>query len=897
MQPQGDAATELSTSYMRPRTRSQTKAARARPTSKRKGSGDDNLKLPRPTKLPRTDSSEDVSDYCRDTPSYYACNSSSEVPRSMLVSFRVAPSPFQMYDGASRTSSVTDATYLDTQRFVASGPEPMFEYSWRVMFKKAYTPTEETGSPVITPQSTVCAVACLSGANSPSTSLSVPPPSRRTNKRADENVPPVSLTPLSQLVDISGRSTPRNAAKADPLPLHPLANTQSGLPLAIKRHSPSLGFQHVVGSTRGEEYLTNSTARLSASRSWPLPVNSPTSLLSSRLPPTSVPALPCSALVSMSRGLPLRSDSALRTSNPPQVERPVQSSQGRTKGLPISFPKVRSQPGYSPGSPITSPYFPLHLPPPPSLTSYPTHQSGSPPNFPRVSGVHNRSVPHLHHATVDHLTPHTTGISRAFSDLPYRSFPPTGFHPIPESLATSSPRSTEQSTASVSMPWCTLFDNLKQGKGGSEQGKKRRRTTAVFHESTEDLPCAQSSAIDVNNDEDEEEKVHPCPLCPRNFSLPNSLAIHLKWHWGASTLEWKRGIMKNGKGLEKALSDAEERRRHASTAQAGQQEIDNSAPPSPLSPSLSTGASPNDCTTQPPVIKEDESQDTSILDSTYPFAMPVFSQSSFNIFDLPFCASSDASMFEFDNSTGVLPPDMMGSFLFPELALLPGEGAPSTLNAPDASTAPLCEFGGEMMNLPLEHEYGSAVDTAIAAEDVESGSSSLWSPDLFGCDEDVDEDRDAEGEEDLEDLFGAQEGFEAYVGTERLGNQGADYEISPATTHEGADHVRSTLRTSDQRIVASSQDVLTDNCTRRDRSTRASLEDGGRPVAVHAPRLTPLDLPPQQLGDHNDHSSSAQENTSDEERELLAALAPLSDLIALPSPPSELDVLHQLSLS
>ncbi|EJF59533.1 hypothetical protein DICSQDRAFT_181878 [Dichomitus squalens LYAD-421 SS1] len=752
LQPQGDAATELSTSYMRPRTRSQTKAARSRPTSKRKGSGDDNLKLPRPTKLPRTDSSEDVSDYCRDTPSDYACNSSSEVPRSMLVSFRVAPSPFQMYDGASRTSSVTDATYLDTQRFVASGPEPMFEYSWRVMFKKAYTPTEETGSPVITPQSTVCAVACLSGANSPSTSLSVPPPSRRTNKRADENVPPVSLTPLSQLVDISGRSTPRNAAKADPFPLHPLANTQSGLPLAIKRHSPSLGFQHVVGSTWSEEYLTNSTARLSASR-----------------------------------------------------------------------------------------------------------------------------------------------IPRAFSDLPYGSFPPTGFHPIPESLATSSPPSTEQSTASVSMPWCTLFDNLKQGKGDSEQGKKRRRTTAVVHESTEDLPCAQSSAIDVNNDEDE-EMVHPCPLCPRNFSLPNSLAIHLKWHWGASTLEWKRGIMKNGKGLEKALSEAEERRRHASTAQAGQQEIDNSAPPSPLSPSLPTCASPDDRTTRPPVIKEDESQDTSILDSTYPFAMPVFSQSSFNIFDLPFCASSDASMFEFDDSTGVLPPDMMGSFLFPELALLPGEGAPSTLNAADASTAPLCEFGGEMMNLTLEHEYGSAVDTPIAAEDVESGSSSLWSPDLFGCDEDVDEDRDAEGEEDLEDLFGAQEGFEAYVGTERLGNQGADYEIAPATTHEGADHVRSTLRISDQRIVASSQDVLTDNCTRRDRSTRASLEDGGRPVAVHAPRLTPLDLPPPQLGDHNDDSGSA-EHINDEERELLAALAPLSDLIALPSPPSELDVLDQLSLS
>ena len=34
---------------------------------------------------------------------------------------------------------------------------------------------------------------------------------------------------------------------------------------------------------------------------------------------------------------------------------------------------------------------------------------------------------------------------------------------------------------------------------------------------------------------------YKCPICARKFKLPNGLAIHLKWHYGETSLDWKRG--------------------------------------------------------------------------------------------------------------------------------------------------------------------------------------------------------------------------------------------------------------------------------------------------------------------------------------------------------------------
>jgi len=59
------------------------------------------------------------------------------------------------------------------------------------------------------------------------------------------------------------------------------------------------------------------------------------------------------------------------------------------------------------------------------------------------------------------------------------------------------------------------------------------------------------------------DRVHRCPFCPRVFRLPNGLAIHLKWHWGESALEWKRGIGRMGKNGERAREEAVARARAA----------------------------------------------------------------------------------------------------------------------------------------------------------------------------------------------------------------------------------------------------------------------------------------------------------------------------------------------
>ncbi|PCH35244.1 hypothetical protein WOLCODRAFT_145725 [Wolfiporia cocos MD-104 SS10] len=58
-----------------------------------------------------------------------------------------------------------------------------------------------------------------------------------------------------------------------------------------------------------------------------------------------------------------------------------------------------------------------------------------------------------------------------------------------------------------------------------------------------------------------ERKEHHCPLCGRVFRLPNSLAIHLKWHWGATSLDWRRGLGRRGRIQERAKENSEARAR------------------------------------------------------------------------------------------------------------------------------------------------------------------------------------------------------------------------------------------------------------------------------------------------------------------------------------------------
>ena len=79
------------------------------------------------------------------------------------------------------------------------------------------------------------------------------------------------------------------------------------------------------------------------------------------------------------------------------------------------------------------------------------------------------------------------------------------------------------------MPWSSLFDSLKKDKRRASSKRKRS-----IDQTTISIPEDQ-------HQDDKSREVHFCPLCPRTFNLPNSLALHLKWHWGASGLDWKRG--------------------------------------------------------------------------------------------------------------------------------------------------------------------------------------------------------------------------------------------------------------------------------------------------------------------------------------------------------------------
>ncbi|OJT14277.1 hypothetical protein TRAPUB_9137 [Trametes pubescens] len=127
-----------------PRTRSRT---RSQPALKRKGSDIIRAKPSKPAKIaragpslnatPSVDTSpEAAAESPVDAPAAATARTMwpPEVPRSMLFTFRVGPPAFQMYDGAKRTSALDVSPSSDTSQFEASGPEPMFDNSWRISF-------------------------------------------------------------------------------------------------------------------------------------------------------------------------------------------------------------------------------------------------------------------------------------------------------------------------------------------------------------------------------------------------------------------------------------------------------------------------------------------------------------------------------------------------------------------------------------------------------------------------------------------------------------------------------------------------------------------------------------------------------------------------------------------
>ncbi|OBZ67505.1 hypothetical protein A0H81_12701 [Grifola frondosa] len=104
-----------------------------------------------------------------------------------------------------------------------------------------------------------------------------------------------------------------------------------------------------------------------------------------------------------------------------------------------------------------------------------------------------------------------------------------------------------------------------------------------------------------------------CPLCPRTFRFSNGLAIHLKWHWGASSLEWRRGVSKTCKVVERARKEAELRAAHVvqnaqSQSASTMNVVEAVSDPARIAPATSI------------VLRRDPPAST----SGYPFVMPYY---------------------------------------------------------------------------------------------------------------------------------------------------------------------------------------------------------------------------------------------------------------------------------
>ncbi|KAI1794416.1 hypothetical protein LXA43DRAFT_883747 [Ganoderma leucocontextum] len=774
MRPSPDVPAESSTGCMRPRTPSQTKS-KSRPTSrlKRKTRGEDRPRLSRSTKLARTNSAPRLPDPPCDLALEPVYGLLSEVPQSMLFSFQVAPSPTQTYGAESSASSVSDAAPLDIERFVSTGPEPMFDHSWRIAFVEARI-SAENGLLQFASDQTVCThpdtlEECDHTPRScSSTTVSLPAASltppvllspRRYPELSDEDASPVSLGPNVQLVGTYGCPGHGNEITECPTHFHP----------------------------------------------------------SLRLPP------------------------------PPPL---------------TTFP-------------IRQPLPSLGFPPPPWTSDY--------------SASHHRA-----RAAGAHVThPHPFG-------MPNPAPPLSRLHPAPGAPTPSMPLPVLQPTPCVPTPWCTLFDNLKKRtQADPVPAKKKRRTSALTPDRTVH-EAGQHGSAQFTDDIGGNELVHPCPLCPRTFSLPNSLALHLKWHWGASGLEWKRGVNRNGKGLERAraVHEAEDNRRRSSAVHI-EQLLHAAEPGASIDrpPTISAIQDAHGTPSPSPV----ENPNGVVCDSTYPFMMPVVSRASFNVLHMPYYSSSEASTStsELGASPALSPFDSGGSFPFPRLPSLGELALPQPLTT-GALGVRLHDSGFIIPDSSFHAAAGPALGNALQGG---LSNHTAWPHNWFGCDHLGDQyespDVDAEGEEDLDDLSGDPHArLELYTHSGVDGRHAAPENVCPACPRRGVSDKRvapSSVSHHRARSPASSSSCGS-HCNCRHTSPGSlslSLHPTFSTMPVHAPRLAPSNLPPPLVSTSGDDDAT---RSSADDDALLAALAPLSDLIALSSPP-ELDAFDNLCLS
>ncbi|KAI8976597.1 hypothetical protein BD414DRAFT_158740 [Trametes punicea] len=865
-----------------PRTRSQTKAS---PPLKRRASDKATLKTARPAKMARKHSS-DSSAPSDPSPEAVAIGVSStdgtkvpspigrtmwppDVPRSMLFNFTVGAPSFKAYDDTKEVVAHRKHSCKDRPVFLATGPETMFDHSWRLTFVE---PSNSANKPACAPLATVGTPATIDTHNAaatvphsspaPSTVTKsllpvehVPPSGMHGHETGIENVVVLNATPaLSQ--DASeirkGHSIRRDGP---PTPLFQSTNLgparqHDRVSLAQPSVQPPHSFA-ANGVLSDGFRLETQESSFQASQ-IPIYAPIPTAIASLSLSSHLCVASPHARSVSPGTVPPdplfVHSFQDIQQHSTLEFAPPISTSHSQMSGIPRSVGEephharrksALSGPcqfGASPSqSPLAHPHCHFrHLNPisiPPSLPGHPTSLG--------LGGGMSQPFSIFGHVTELINLPRPQGVARG---------PPPCIHPLPVPLPSPFfPPAPHQSYLSRSgAPWSALYDSIKRSRDLlREKGKNQLASGS-----------APGHIASTGSDDSEDKfprpgawQPHRCPFCPRTFSLPNGLAIHLKWHWGATGLAWKKGISRRSKTIERALQDAERRREEAARQQ---QDRDFPGLPAPLNGMV--GHAPGESLMPTTSLAQ--------VDGAPPFSMPIMAQQSFSSFDLSLCPSQPSSLSESPYSS---PIEVHNPHTFPPPVI-----------AAASSSSPI--YGGILPHTPeLLPDTSSANSTKTGHE------SPGWSEDsLFGRDEATN--ADAEGDYVNEDLFGDCSGGRA--------------------RDTGSADVRS-----DRRISLTDSFVSAGGYHEYVASTHSCRV---RPPIPRAPRLVPLRLPPmffddedEEFGDVDDECGRAISGedggdlffgVSRMEPRAMDGLGPLPELVSLSSLPELDDAFENLSL-
>ncbi|KAI0676412.1 hypothetical protein C8Q78DRAFT_18159 [Trametes maxima] len=744
--PRSSGPSPATSSY--PRTRSQTKALSP---LKRKNSDKNTNKSSKPAKVARKDPSDSVPQIGNLSPEELLELSVSaspdvlatagrtmwpaEVPRSMLFTFSANPPPFKMYDGATRTSTTSDAlASVPSPRFAATGPERMFDHSWRVTFIDAtHTSTQKAIA-----ASERAKTGTLVGVDARDVGVAQVHPGHASPP--SKNVPPVTLSPLrhSRQRYPDDENTPPSPPMAFP------RNDVTALQIApsFHRDGPLTPLYHSANLPQNLPVPPH----ISAGRhpSFPTPSESPAvSTQTSPLvdgvqdrgcePPIYAPVPTPGSSLFLTRVAPGPVSYSVHSAPPWRMatNRPFPNQQRNSPVLPMAQAVPQSFPEASTHATsfIPSPE-PFHFTPERSTLSLPPHPGGYP-NMPYSIPSHHGASHPTQAPTIQYGPPPPTNAQfdapqpscpvpppfyppQAIPLSPYHGYP-NGVYPVslfPHAFACPPVVPAQPPSTPHEAPWAMFYESIKNSKKSTRAVRKYRNPTGV--RSPADMGSVDGPGWESVGDgvwAKGPMETHKCPFCPRAFSLANGLAIHLKWHWGASRLDWKKGISRNGKTIERALRDADRRRE-----EEAQRQVDQDFPQVPLAPNMPEvhgHASSNAHHASP----------TSTNASGHPFTMPIIAHSTFGTFDFPF-ASSQSS--EPSPSPSTSPTEGHHPYGFPPPIVASGSTCSSHPRTPD-----------------LLPDSGSANSASTGA------ASPTWSENLFGCDGG---DIDAEGEED--DLFG-----------------------------------------------------------------------------------------------------------------------------------------------